>query len=99
MPTVKTNPTKAWLRAFRLRTLPLALACIGMGAFLAAGPQAFRMDISLVCIVTTVSLQILTSVANDYGDSVHGADNVHTKGPARAVQSGAIAPAQMRKAL
>ncbi|MDV3308020.1 MAG: 1,4-dihydroxy-2-naphthoate polyprenyltransferase [Cyclobacteriaceae bacterium] len=99
MPTVKTNPTKAWLRAFRLRTLPLALACIGMGAFLAAGAQAFRMDIFLLCIVTTVSLQILSNLANDYGDSVHGADNVHRKGPARAVQSGAISPAQMRKAL
>ena len=99
MATAETDTVKAWLRAFRLRTLPLALACIGMGAFLAAGAQAFRMDIFLLCVVTTVLLQILSNLANDYGDSMHGADNVHRKGPARAVQSGAISPAQMRKAL
>lgn len=99
MPIAESHTVKAWLRAFRLRTLPLALACIGMGAFLAAGAQAFRIDIFVLCIVTTVFLQILSNLANDYGDSVHGADNVHRKGPARAVQSGAISPTQMRKAL
>jgi 1,4-dihydroxy-2-naphthoate octaprenyltransferase len=99
MPTLETNPIKAWLRAFRLRTLPLALACIGMGAFLAAGAGAFRVDIFVLCIVTTVFLQILSNLANDYGDSVHGADGDHRKGPARAVQSGAISAAQMRRAL
>jgi 1,4-dihydroxy-2-naphthoate octaprenyltransferase len=99
MPAAQSDTIKAWLRAFRLRTLPLALACIGMGAFLAAGAQAFRMDIFILCMITTVFLQILSNLANDYGDSVHGADSVHRKGPARAVQSGAISPAQMRKAL
>jgi 1,4-dihydroxy-2-naphthoate octaprenyltransferase len=99
MPTAPSDTVKAWLRAFRLRTLPLALACIGMGAFLAASAQAFRMDIFVLCIVTTVFLQILSNLANDYGDSVHGADNIHRKGPARAVQSGAISPVQMRNAL
>src|SRR5690606_12928167 len=99
MGTAKSNSLMAWLRAFRLRTLPLALACIGMGAFLAAGADAFRMDIFLLCVVTTVCLQILSNLANDYGDSVHGADNIHRKGPVRAVQSGAISPAQMRTAL
>lgn len=99
MGTAKSNSLMAWLRAVRLRTLPLALACIGMGAFLAAGADAFRMDIFLLCVVTTVCLQILSNLANDYGDSVHGADNIHRKGPVRAVQSGAISPAQMRTAL
>lgn len=90
---------KAWLRAFRLRTLPLAVACIGMGGFLAARADAFRLDVFLLCIITTTFLQILSNLANDYGDSVHGADNHHRGGPARAVQSGAITPSQMRKAL
>lgn len=93
------NNIKAWLRAFRLRTLPLALACIGMGGFLAAEAEAFRLDIFLLCIVTTIFLQILSNLANDYGDSVHGADSHHRAGPSRAVQSGAITPAQMRRAL
>lgn len=88
-----------WLRAFRLRTLPLALSSIAMGGFLAARVDAFRWDIFFLCILTTIFLQILSNLANDYGDSVHGADNVRRKGPSRAVQSGAILPGQMRAAI
>jgi 1,4-dihydroxy-2-naphthoate octaprenyltransferase len=90
---------KAWLYAIRLRTLPLAVSCIGMGGFLAASANAFRWDIFLLCVLTTISLQILSNLSNDYGDSVHGADSHHRIGPSRAVQSGSISPAQMRMAI
>lgn len=90
---------KAWISAFRLRTLPLALACIGMGGFLAASQGAFRMDIFILCALTTIFLQVLSNLANDYGDSIHGADHAGRKGPTRAVQSGVISPTQMRNAL
>jgi 1,4-dihydroxy-2-naphthoate octaprenyltransferase len=90
---------KAWLHAFRLRTLPLSLSCIGMGSFLAAAQQAFRWDIFLLCVTTTIFLQILSNLANDYGDSVHGADHDDRKGPSRAVQSGAISFASMKAAI
>ena len=90
---------KVWLRAFRLRTLPLALSCIGMGAFLAAGMGAFRWSIFLLCISTTIFLQILSNLSNDYGDSVHGADSDDRKGPSRTVQSGAITAGAMRTAM
>lgn len=87
---------KHWVSAFRLRTLPLALSSIMMGGFLAAAAGAFRWDIFLLCIATTIFLQILSNLANDYGDSVHGADSADRKGPSRAVQSGRISPAQMK---
>lgn len=90
---------KVWLHAFRLRTLPLALSCIAMGGFLAASVDAFRWNIFLLCIVTTIFLQILSNLANDYGDSIHGADSKDRKGPSRAVQSGAISPRQMKTAV
>ncbi|MBA4058686.1 MAG: 1,4-dihydroxy-2-naphthoate octaprenyltransferase [Marivirga sp.] len=90
---------KVWLHAFRLRTLPLALSCIAMGGFLAASANAFRWNIFLLCIVTTIFLQILSNLANDYGDSVHGADSKDRKGPSRAVQSGAISSTQMKTAV
>lgn len=90
---------KVWLQAFRLRTLPLALSCIAMGGFLAASANAFRWDIFLLCILTTIFLQILSNLANDYGDSVHGADSMDRKGPKRAVQSGAITAQQMKSAV
>jgi 1,4-dihydroxy-2-naphthoate octaprenyltransferase len=90
---------KIWLHAFRLRTLPLSLSCIAMGGFLAASASSFRWDIFLLCVLTTIFLQILSNLANDYGDSIHGADSKDRKGPARAVQSGAISPVQMKTAV
>ncbi len=90
---------RSWLHAFRLRTLPLAISCIAMGGFLALSANAFRWDIFLLCILTTIFLQILSNLANDYGDSVHGADNVERTGPIRAVQSGRISSDQMKQAV
>ena len=51
--------TKVWLQAFRLRTLPLALSCIAMGGFLAASAGVFQWDIFLLCVLTTIFLQIV----------------------------------------
>ena len=91
--------TRAWIEAFRPRTLPLALSCIAMGGFLAASSGAFQWDIFLLCAHTTIFLQILSNLANDYGDSINGADHDGSIGPARAVQSGVISKEAMRKAL
>jgi 1,4-dihydroxy-2-naphthoate octaprenyltransferase len=79
-----------------LRTLPLALASIGMGSFLAAADNSFRGDVVAWCALTTLFLQILSNLANDYGDTKHGADSEHRQGPKRAVQAGLITAAQMK---
>jgi 1,4-dihydroxy-2-naphthoate polyprenyltransferase len=93
------SSAQIWIKAFRLRTLPLAVSCIAMGGFLASEAGVFRWDIFLLCVLTTIFLQILSNLANDYGDSIHGADSIHRKGPSRAVQSGAVTKAQMRNAV
>jgi len=90
---------KPWISAFRLRTLPLALSCIGMGSFLAAADGFFNWNIFVLCVITTIFLQVLSNLANDYGDSIHGADSADRKGPSRAVQSGAISALQMKNAV
>lgn len=90
---------KAWLSAFRLRTLPLALASIAMGTFLAASFELMQPKIFLLSALTTIFLQILSNLANDYGDSIHGADSVDRKGPQRAVQSGEISSKAMFRAM
>lgn len=90
---------KNWLSAFRLRTLPLALASILMASFLAKARHHFRLDIFILSVLTTILLQILSNLANDYGDSIHGADSAERQGPQRAVQSGSITPKAMRNAL
>lgn len=96
VPQSQPSRIKAWIDAARLRTLPLALASIGMGAFLAAAFRTFSWPITLLCILTTVCLQILSNLANDYGDSIHGADSAERQGPERAVQSGAISASAMK---
>lgn len=89
----------SWIKAFRLRTLPLAIACISMGGFLAASVDKFNVFIFVLCCLTTVLLQVLSNLGNDYGDSIHGADHAGRKGPMRMVQSGAISPAKMKMAI
>lgn len=91
------SKTKAWIKAFRLRTLPLALSSIALGSFLAAFETKFNAIVFTLAFTTTLFLQILSNLANDYGDSVSGADNDERIGPERAVQSGLITLAAMRK--
>ena len=87
------------MAATRPRTLPLALSSIGMGSFLAAWQHQFSWPVFLLASLTTIFLQILSNLANDYGDFVHGADSITREGPSRAVQSGAIPAKTMRRAL
>jgi len=88
-----------WIAAARLRTLPLALACIIMGCFLAAAKGSFNWAVGFLSILTTLLLQILSNFANDYGDSFHGKDTDLRQGPKRTVQQGIITLNQMRKAI
>lgn len=95
---IKTKK-ESWLHAVRLRTLPLALASIFAGSFLAAWKQGFRWEILFLASLTTIFLQILSNLSNDYGDTVHGADSADRKGPVRAVQSGLISLQEMKQAM
>lgn len=91
--------TAAWISAFRLRTLPLALSCILVGSALAFKADKGDYLVFVLALITTIFLQILSNLANDLGDHIHGADNEDRVGPDRAVQSGKISPSQMKKAL
>lgn len=81
---------KHWIHAARPRTLPLALSSTLLGSFLAWHDKPFKSAVLLLALLTTLFLQILSNLANDYGDSVNGMDNADRVGPKRAVQSGAI---------
>ncbi|WP_434035866.1 1,4-dihydroxy-2-naphthoate octaprenyltransferase [Formosa sp. 4Alg 33] len=84
-----------WISAMRLRTLPLSISGIIVGGCLAAFDGFFNSLIFTLAILTTLSLQILSNLANDYGDGVKGTDNDDRIGPMRALQSGAISEKQM----
>ena len=90
---------KVWLSSMRLRTLPLSVSGVILGSFFAKYNGFFQWDICLLAILTTLSFQILSNLANDYGDGVKGTDNNNRVGPERAIQSGKIAPKQMLNAI
>ncbi|HEY8401741.1 MAG TPA: 1,4-dihydroxy-2-naphthoate polyprenyltransferase [Cytophagaceae bacterium] len=94
--TVSVSP---WITAMRLRTLPLALSSILMGTFLASHSGSFNLPVFLLCITTTIFLQVLSNLANDYGDYVNGADSTNRKGPERMVHTGKISPQAMKSAI
>ena len=88
-----------WINAFRLRTLPLAFSCIIMGSGLAMADGQFNLTVFTLALVTTLFLQILSNLANDYGDFVKGTDNEDRVGPDRTMQSGLITKHEMINAM
>lgn len=88
-----------WVKAARLRTLPLAFSSIIMGTALAIKSDAFNIGILIFALLTTLLLQVLSNFANDYGDAVSGKDNEHRIGPDRMVSKGFIKPELMKKAM
>lgn len=85
-----------WIRGARLKTLPLAIAPVLIGASLAwrdAGER--RVAVAVLCGFVALLLQIAANFANDYSDGIRGtdagraiADEQVSRGPARLVASG-----------
>lgn len=88
-----------WIEAARPRTLPLAIASILLGNFLAYAAGKFSFLTAILAILTTLLLQILSNFANDFGDSKNGVDNKNRKVALRAVQTGKISPSEMKNAV
>ncbi|GAB2642962.1 1,4-dihydroxy-2-naphthoate polyprenyltransferase [Vibrio panuliri] len=88
-----------WLDAARPKTLPLALVSILTGSVLAFSSHHFSLSVAVLAFITATLLQILSNLANDYGDAVKGTDNEARLGPTRAIQSGAVTPKTMKQAI
>lgn len=91
--------TQAWLESLRPKTLPLAFAAIIVGTTLAWWQGHFDPLVAGLALVTAGLLQILSNLANDYGDAVKGSDKPDRIGPLRGMQKGVITQAQMKRAL
>lgn len=89
----------SWIKAARPRTLPLALASIALGGFIAAPNPQFKLSAVLMAGLTTLLLQILSNFANDYGDFSKGTDDHKRIGPKRTVQNGEITAKEMKAAM
>jgi 1,4-dihydroxy-2-naphthoate octaprenyltransferase len=90
---------QSWLGATRPRTLPAAIAPVLVGSALAWHDGRFSLAAAALCLGFALLVQIGTNFANDYYDFVRGADTAARVGPRRAVASGLISPAAMRRAM
>lgn len=94
-----SSKVKAWISAARPRTLPLSISGILTGSALAVLSNEFDYLLLILALLTTLSFQILSNFANDYGDGVKGTDNVTRLGPKRAIQSGTITDKSLKKGI
>lgn len=91
---------KSWISALRPRTLFLAVATTICGNAIAYSAGAFNIYVCILTMITATLLQLLSNLANDLGDFQHGTDITGGRlGPTRTVQSGAITPSEMKKAI
>ena len=90
---------KVWLQASRLRTLPLSLSGIIVGNGLAFSNSNFSWMIFILSLLTTISFQVLSNLANDYGDGVKGTDNDSRIGPPRVLQQGLLTRKELKQGI
>jgi 1,4-dihydroxy-2-naphthoate octaprenyltransferase len=87
----------AAVRSMRLRTLPLSLSGVVMGAFIAASKVLFDWKTVVFLFLTTICLQILSNLSNELGDVLSGNDNEDRIGPEYGLNSGEMSIADMKK--
>lgn len=88
-----------WVLAARPATLPAAAAPVLVGSALAARDDVFRWVAFAVILFAALAIQIGVNFANDLADAQRGADTEHRIGPARAVATGLLSPAQMKRGI
>lgn len=89
----------AWVLASRPQTLAAAVVPVLVGAACAHALGGFRLDATLAALFGAIWIQIGTNFANDVFDYELGADTSERLGPTRAVQSGLLDAAQMRRGM
>jgi 1,4-dihydroxy-2-naphthoate octaprenyltransferase len=94
---VKSNKLKLWVEGARLRTLPLAIAPVAIGAGAADSVQAFDLTLSALALAVALFLQIGVNYANDYSDGIRGTDDYRV-GPLRLTGSKSVRPEAVKLA-
>jgi len=90
---------KIWIKTLNFRTIPLSISGILMGSAIAFNLNFVDWTIFTFAMLTTVLFQLLSNVANDYGDGVKGTDSIDRVGPIRGVQSGEISINAIKRAV
>ena len=88
---------KLWIKGARLRTLPLAVAPVLVGAGTAELAGKFNLGLVLLALAVALFLQIGVNYSNDYSDGIRGTDD-NRVGPARLTGGGFVEPKRVRNA-
>ena len=88
---------KSVVSSLRLRTLPLSVAGVAMGLFLALSEYKIHWETALFIIITTISLQILSNLSNELGDALSGTDTADRQGPQYGIGSGGLSIKGIKK--
>ena len=94
---MKKSKLKLWVEGARLRTLPLAVSPIAIGAGAAASVQKFDLVLSLLALAVALFLQVGVNYANDYSDGIRGTDDFRV-GPLRLTGSKSVRPQAVKLA-
>ena len=93
-----TKKIEYWIQASRIETLPLSISGIILGSFFAYYKDSFDNIIFILSIITSISFQILSNFANDYGDGILGTDK-NRIGPKRVIASGKLSLEELKKGI
>ena len=86
-----------YIQSLRLRTLPLSVAGIVLGAGLAyLSPFNFHLSTFILAVLTALCLQILSNLSNELGDALKGTDADQHGREAYGLQAGTITVKQMK---
>ncbi len=91
------SEVKLWIKGARLRTLPLAVAPVLVGAGTAELAGKFNLGLVLLALTVALLLQIGVNYSNDYSDGIRGTDD-NRVGPARLTGGGFVEPKRVRNA-
>jgi 1,4-dihydroxy-2-naphthoate octaprenyltransferase len=86
---------RLWIEGARLRTLPLAIAPVAIGAGAADAMQGFDATLSALALAVALFLQIGVNFANDYSDGIRGTDD-NRVGPLRLTGSKSVKPESVK---
>jgi len=93
------NTIHIWLLAFRLKTLPAAIAPIIIGLCYAYQSGTFKPIIATFTFIAAILIQIGANLANDVFDFEKGTDTEERLGPKRVTQAGLLHPQQVKNAM
>lgn len=89
----------SWIESFRFKTLPLAASSVLIASAISFWKGSFKPSVASLAFLTAILLQIISNLANDYGDSIKGSDTKDRLGPQRGMQKGIITQLEMKYAI